>query len=463
MRRTDSPPYISGSVEYAALVGGSVMDAIGVGLIGCGTVGQGVAALMLEQRDRWSAKLAVPIELRHIVDKDLDTPRDVTIPDGLMTDDIDRLLEDDQTRIAVELIGGTTIAREIVLKCLAAGKDVVTANKALLAHHGRELYAAARRAGRCIAFEASCGGGIPLVESIRRGLIANDIQAIYGIVNGTCNYILTEMVAAGKTYADALADAKAAGYAEADETLDVSGADSAHKLVILAGIAFGVDVDYDDIYVEGIQTIDLADLRAGEELGYVCKLLAIGQRREDGTLSLRVHPAFIRGSHPLANVAGSFNAVSVYGHAVGHTLYYGRGAGRTPTASAVVADIVDVAIGNAGRTFEQIRVLNDVCSPANYMPIDEVEKRYYVRLMVADRPGVFARIGQVFAEHNISLSAITQHEMPEDQDDRTVAIVVTTHKAREGDVRQALDEVTSLDVVSAEPVCIRVVKEYEEF
>ncbi len=439
------------------------MNATGVGLIGLGTVGQGVASLLLEQKDRLSSKVAVPIELRHVIDTDLNRPRDVEIPSSLMSDDLDRLLADDETQIAIELVGGTTVARDIVLKCLGAGKDVVTANKALLAHHGRELYAAARQAGRCIAFEASCGGGIPLVESIRRGLVANQVQAIYGIVNGTCNYILTEMMAGGKTYAEALADAKAKGYAEADETLDVSGADSAHKLAILAGIAFGADVDYDAISVEGIETIELSDLRAGQELGYVCKLLAIGQRRRDGLLSLRVHPAFIHRSHPLANVNGSFNAVSVYGHAVGHTLYYGRGAGRMPTASAVVADVVDAAIGNARRTFEQLRLLNDVCPPARYMPIEDVEKRYYFRLMVEDRPGVFAKIGRVFGEHDISLSGVSQHEPLEDQEGGQVPIVITTHRAREGNVRQALAEIGSQDVVLAEPVCIRVVEEYEEF
>ncbi len=440
------------------------MAAIGVGLIGCGTVGQGVAALLLSQRDCWSAKVCAPIELRHIVDTDLRPRQGVSIPDGMMTDNLDRLLSDPNTQIAVELVGGTTTARQIVHRCLQAGKDVVTANKALLAHHGQELYSAARKSGRCIAFEASCGGGIPLIESVRRGLIANRIDALYGIVNGTCNYILTEMVKEGKPYAQALAEAKAAGYAEADETLDVSGADSAHKLAILAGLAFGVGVDYDRIAVEGINALDLTDLRAGEELGYVCKLLAIGQRCKDNTVSLRVHPAFIHRRHPLANVNGTFNAVSIYGHAVGHTLFYGRGAGRMPTASAVVADVVDVAIGNARRTFEQLRLLGDVCPAAGYMPMEDIETRYYFRIMVADRPGVFAKIARVFGDHGISLSAVVQHELPKGQGDgESVPIVVTTHWAREGDVRRALHEVGSLDVVVTEPVCIRVVEEHEEF
>jgi len=439
------------------------MDAVGVGLIGCGTVGQGVASLLLDQQARWSSKVGLPIRLRHVIDTDLKRAREVRIPADLMSDNLDRLLTDPQTRIAVELVGGTTVARQIIHRCLQAGKDVVTANKALLAHHGQELYAAARRMGRCIAFEASCGGGIPLIESVRRGLVANEIEAIYGIVNGTCNYILTEMVAGGKTYGQALAEAKAAGYAEADETLDVSGADSAHKLAILASIAFGAGIDFNRISVEGINTLDLTDLRAGEELGYVCKLLAIGQRCKNGALSLRVHPAFIHRRHPLANVNGTFNAVSVYGHAVGHTLFYGRGAGRMPTASAVLADVVDVAIGNARRSFEQLRLLGDVCPPAQYLPIEEIETRYYFRMMVVDRPGVFAKIAQVFGRHEISLSAVVQHELPKGQGDGdSVPIVVTTHRAREGNVRQALAEVALLDVVRNEPVCIRVVEEHEE-
>jgi homoserine dehydrogenase len=439
------------------------MTSIGVGLIGCGTVGQGVVSLLLEQGDRLIRKLVLPIELRHVIDADLKRSRDVVIPPSLMSTNLEHLLKDDRTQIAIELVGGTTVAKDIVARCLQAGKDVVTANKALLAHHGKELFALARKMGRCIVFEASCGGGIPLVESIRRGLIANDVKAIYGIVNGTCNYILTEMINNGRSYAEALAGAKAAGYAEADETLDVSGADSAHKLAILAMIAFAVDLEYDRIMVEGINTLDLADLRAGQELGYVCKLLAIGQRRQDGKVSLRVHPAFIRRSHPLANVNGSFNAVSVYGHAVGHTLYYGRGAGRMPTASAVVADVIDVAIGNARRTFEQLRVLGDVSPPAEYMPIEDIEERYYFRMMVADRPGVFAKISEVFGRHAISLSGVAQHEPPEQHADESVPIVITTHLAREGNVRKALKDVASLDVVRAEPVCIRVVSEHEEF
>jgi homoserine dehydrogenase len=345
---------------------------------------------------------------------------------------------------------------------LCSGKDVVTANKALLAKHGKEIFGVARQHGRCVSFEASCGGGIPLIGPLCRGLLANRISAVYGILNGTCNYILTEMLGTGKAYADAVSEAMEAGFAEDPPDLDVGGYDTAHKLAIIASLAFGMSVDYDRITIEGITKLDLTDLKAGEELGYVCKLLAIG-RRDDGRLSLRVHPAFIAAHHPLANTWGPFNAVSVYGHAVGHTLYYGRGAGQTPTASAVVSDVIDIAIGNAGRTFATLRIYPDVTESPTYQPIEEIVGRYYVRLMAHDRPGVMAQMTRVFGEHGISLSAIMQHEMPEEATDNAVPVVVLTHEAQEGDVQGALAELSQLDALTAEPVCIRVVEEHEEF
>ncbi|MFQ6049209.1 MAG: homoserine dehydrogenase, partial [Phycisphaerae bacterium] len=359
--------------------------------------------------------------------------------------------------------GGTTAARQVVTRSLQAGKDVVTANKALLATCGPELFSLARRHGRCIAFEASCGGGIPLVESIRRGLVANRIDAIYGIVNGTCNYILTEMLEKSKTYQQALREAQQQGLAEADASLDVSGLDSAHKLAILAWLAFGVEVELERIAVEGIEGLELTDLHAGAELGYVCKLLAIGQRDAEG-ISLRVGPAFIRRSHPLASVAGPFNAVSVYGHATGHTLFYGRGAGRMPTASAVVADVVDVALGNARRTFQQLVLPGNRAKPPRYKRLEQIRGRYYLRLMVDDRPGVMAKITRVLGDNEISLSAVVQHETGQLQTQKNVVpVVVTTHMAREGDMRRALGQIRQLEVVREEPVRIGLVEEHEEF
>ncbi len=438
-------------------------DTIAVGLIGCGTVGVGVAKLLLEDGEALTQRTNMRFELRHVIDIDLSPRADVTLPEGVFSDDLGRLLMDEDVRIAIELVGGTTAAKQIVMQCLEAGKDVVTANKALLAAHGKELFRFACQRGRCIAFEASCGGGIPLVEAIRRGLIANRIDAIYGIVNGTCNYILTEMLAGGKTYRQALSEAQEAGYAEKpDPSLDVGGHDSAHKLAILASLAFGVEIELDRISVAGIDSLDLTDLLAGDELGYACKLLAIGHCDADG-VSLRVHPAFIRKQHPLASVTGPFNAVSVYGHAVGHTLYYGRGAGRMPTASAVIADVVDVALGNAGRTFGQLSLLPPSSRQAKYKPIEDITSRYYFRLMVDDRPGVMAKITKVFGEHQISLSAIVQHEAPEPAVENVVPVVVLTHTAREGNVQEALRRVERLDVVREKPICIRIVEEHEEF
>lgn len=439
------------------------MDRIGVGLVGFGTVGQAVVQQLLQDSRLLTDKTGLQFELRHVIDIDLDRPRDVAVPPELLSDDLHRLLKDPHTTIAVELVGGTTTAKQIVSRCLQAGKHVVTANKALLAIHGRELFDQARKHHKCITFEASCGGGIPLVESIRRGLIANRIDALYGIVNGTCNYILTEMLSKKKSYHEALAEAQQHGYAEPDPTLDVNGTDSAHKLAILASLAFGVDVELERISVEGIDRLELADLEAGAELGYVCKLLAIGQRDQHG-LCLRVRPAFIHHHHPLANVAGPFNAVSVYGHATGHTLYYGRGAGPQPTASAVLADVVDTALGNALRSFEQLHLLGHNTASARYKPIDDVVSRHYLRLMVADQPGVMAALAQVLGDHNISISAVAQHEIPEDHADEDLAsVVVTTHKAREADMAAAVKNIARLDVVRQQPTWIRVVEEHEEF
>ncbi len=433
-----------------------------VGLIGCGTVGQGVVRIIRVEADAIESKTGVRLELARVADKDLSQPGKVDVPKTLVTRDAADVLNDESLSAVIELVGGTTVARDFVLRALRSGKDVVTANKALLAKHGKEIYKTARDNGCCIAFEASCGGGIPLILPLRTGLIANRISAIYGILNGTCNYILGEMSLRGKSYADALTEAQQAGYAEPDPTLDVSGCDTAHKLAILASIAFCCDVDFDRLHVEGIEQLDTQDLAAGRELGYVCKLLGIAHRTDAG-LSLRVHPSFVNAQHPLATTPGSFNAISVYGNWVGHTLFYGRGAGSKPTASAVVADLVDIAVGNARRTFHRFRTLNDATSPPVYTPIDELQTRFYVRLMVLDRPGVMAQIARVFGNHQVSLSAVTQHEPATGTADAVVPVVVLTHEGREGQMRAALAEIAALDVVRGAPVMIRVVEEHEEY
>ncbi|MBI4582216.1 MAG: homoserine dehydrogenase [Planctomycetes bacterium] len=433
-----------------------------VGLIGCGTVGQGVVRLLHAEGAEIERKTGLRLELVRVADKDPAQARKAGVPEERITADAGAVIEDQDISVVVELVGGTGAAKDFVVQSLRAGKDVVTANKALLARFGREIHSTARANRRCVAFEASCGGGIPLILPLRTGLIANRISAVYGILNGTCNYILTEMSQKGKSYAEALKEAQASGYAEPDPTLDVSGGDTAHKLAILASIAFGCDVDIDRLHVEGIQELDAQDLAAGRELGYVCKLLGIAARTDAG-LSLRVHPSFVRKDHPLASTSGSFNAISVYGNWVGHTLYYGRGAGSKPTASAVVADLVDVGLGNAGRTFEQFRILNDVTEPPLYASMDGLRTRFYVRLMVADRPGVMAQIAKAFGDKDISLRAVTQHEPNLTNGSDAVPVVVLTHEAVEGHMREALREIAGLAIVRDKPVMIRVVEEHEEY
>ncbi|MDM8005595.1 MAG: homoserine dehydrogenase [Phycisphaerae bacterium] len=437
-------------------------DVFRIGLIGCGTIGQGVVRIIQAEAGEIERKTGVRLELARVVDKDPAQAAKVDVPAALVSTNAADVFNDKTINVVIELVGGTTIAKDFVLAALSAGKSVVTANKALLAKHGKEIFAAARRNSCCVAFEASVGGGIPLILPLRTGLIANRINAIYGILNGTCNYILSEMDQKGKSYAAALSEAQAAGYAELDPTLDVNGTDTAHKLAVVASLAFCCDVDFGALHIEGIDQLDAIDLAAGKELGYVCKLLGIAQRTSDG-ISLRVHPSFVSRKHPLASTGGSFNAISVYGNWVGHTLFFGRGAGSKPTASAVVADIVDIAIGNAGRTFTQCRMLGDVTAPPKYVPMEQLRSRYYIRLEVVDRPGVMAMVTKIFGDRQISLKAVTQHESAAAASDGSAMVVVLTDVAQEGQVQAALKEIGSLDIVREAPVMIRVVEEHEEY
>ena len=423
-----------------------------VGLVGFGTVGAGVAKILLENADSIEQRTGIAIELTRIVDLDITTPRPVEVPAGVLSDDLDSLLNDDSIDIAIELVGGTTFAKDIQLKMLQSGKHVVTANKALLARHGKELYAEAKKNDRCIAFEASCAGGIPIISAIRTGLAANNINRIYGIVNGTCNYILSSMSDNDDDFTAALKQAQEKGYAEADPTLDINGGDSAHKLVILASLAFGCDVALDDVLIEGIEDVSIDDIRNGKEMGYTLKLLAIAEKNKAGKISLRVHPAFVCSSSSLAQVSGAFNALSIFGDAVGETMYYGRGAGMMPTASAVVADIIEIAMGNSMPLFNSLRTA-PVASELD--SIDNLISRFYVRLMVIDSPGTFAKIAKVLQDHNISISGILQHEGHDENN--TVPAIVTTHPSCQKNITDALSDLAKLDSVSAEPVCIRIV------
>ena len=427
---------------------------IGVGLVGFGTVGQGVAELLTDSQSPISAKTGVRPELLRICDVDLERPREVAVDRKLLTSRLEDILEDDSISIGVELIGGTGVAKTVVEKLLRAGKHVVTANKALLASHGAELFELAGSMGKQIRFEASCAGGIPLIGALENGLVANRISGLKGIVNGTCNYILTCMYQKNESFACALAQAQKAGYAEADPTLDINGMDSAHKLAILAGLAFGTRVELDSICVEGIDNVSQIDLSFAEELGYVMKLLAIGEVQDAG-VSLRVHPGFLPKGSLLAQVGGAFNAVSIYGNATGETLYYGMGAGRGPTASAVVADLVELARNPNGQRSEALNKWTRRELPM--IPIEDIASRYYIRVTALDMPGVMAKISGVLGENDISLSAILQHES---EPTKPVPVVIMTHMAREGSVRAALAEIGKLDVVSERPVCIRVVEEH---
>ena len=437
----------------------SKTQTVGIALVGCGTVGSHVARLLLDDADLIADRSGLRLQLRHVVDIDFTAARAVGVDESICCGDLGRALADEGTDIVVELVGGETFAKDVIAKSLAAGKSVVTANKALLAACGPELFAIARSNGACIGFGASCIGGVPVIGSILNGLLANKIDAMFGIVNGTCNFILTSMSTHGSDYATVLAQAQADGLAEADPTLDVSGADSAHKLTILASLAFGRRVELDSIYTEGIDTVDVADIRYGAELGYTAKLLAIAVSQGEA-ISLRVHPAFVRREHPLSGVGGPFNAVCVYGHAVGHTMFYGRGAGGSATASAVLADIIDVATGNAQRRFDTLGIWPDIAPPADVLPMEKVRGRYYLRVMCEDFPGVLAKIAEALGRNNISIASMIQHEPASDA--AGVPLILTTHEAVEGDVRSALDEIDALDVVIQPTVTIRIVAEHEE-
>ena len=426
-----------------------------VGLAGFGTIGSGVAKLLIEDADSIAAKTGLRLQLACVVDIDTQSERPVKLPDGILTGDLNKLLDDDTIQIGIEMIGGTDAAKQVQLKMLAAGKDVVTANKALLAEHGNELYKAAHENGRCIAFEASCAGGIPIISAIRSGLTANNITAMYGIVNGTCNYILSNMTSKNEDFSAALVQAQEKGYAEADPTLDISGGDSAHKLAIMASIAFGYEISLDDIFVEGIENISAGDIRYGSEMGYRLKLLAIGQKNNQGKISLRVHPSFIAEDNSLARVEGPFNAISIFGSSVGQVMFYGRGAGMMPTASAVVADIIDVALGNSATTFKHLNMRDRAQTAPLIEKIDNLVSRFYIRIMCKDQPGVIAQWSKVLADHQISISGALQHEGigPEN----TVPVVILTHPTLQKNIFAALSDMERLDTIGGKPVCIRIV------
>jgi homoserine dehydrogenase len=430
-----------------------------IAIIGCGIVGAEVARLLTTEKKISLKRTKADISLKYIVDIDFKKALEYGLDKSLFCPNFNDVINDDTTDIVVELIGGLTIAKDVIEKALKAKKHVVTANKALLAHFGEELLALARKNKVTISFEASCGGGIPIIRAITEGLIGNEITALYGILNGTCNFILTSMTKGGLGYDFSLKEAQKSGLAEADPYLDVSGTDTAHKLSILASLAFGKKIEFESIPVKGIDSLKLQDVAYGQELGYVVKLLAIAKQQETG-LSLCVRPAFISREHPLAWVSGSFNAVSVYGHATGHTMHYGKGAGGKPTASAVFSDIHSIAIGSTINSFNSL-IWPDNADKSTQLSPDEIMSRYYIRINAEDKPGVLAQISARLGEKNISISSVLQKE-PISGSSEGVPVIITTHNAKEGNIKKALLEINKLAVVKTDSICIQIVDEYSK-
>jgi homoserine dehydrogenase len=425
------------------------MRTVNVGLIGLGTVGSGVAEIFGRHAEDFRRRAGVDIRLVRYADRDADRAAALGLPEGSFTTDAFELIDDPELDIVIELIGGTGVARDVVLTALNSGKSVVTANKALIATHGQEVMDAAAAKGVDIAFEASVGGGIPIISPLKHCLVSNEITSVMGIVNGTTNYMLTRMAEDGLDYDSALAEAQAKGFAEADPTADVDGLDAAAKIAILASIAFNSRVVMDEVPAEGIRSVSAADVAYAAEMGYAIKLLAIA-RRTPGGIDIRVHPTMIRMSHPMASVNGVYNAIYVVGDAVGETMFFGEGAGSLPAASAVVGDVIEVArhisrgcLGLVGCTCNEELPIRDM---------GELETAYYLRLRVADQPGVFGQVATAFGNHGVSLASVIQ----KGADEPTAEIVYVTHRANERAVRQALAEIEALEIVESVDTVLRV-------
>jgi homoserine dehydrogenase len=426
-----------------------------LGLLGLGTVGSGVVKLLESQRADLEERGGCRLTLAAVADADLTRPREgLDLRRLPLTADAHAILEDPSIHIVIELIGGLEPARSFILKALGAGKHVVTANKHLLAHHGAELYAEARRRGVTLAFEAAVAGGIPLIRALKEGLVANRILSVFGIVNGTSNYILTKMTDEGLDFSLVLKEAQAHGYAEADPTFDVEGLDSAHKLQILVSLAFRTFVDLEDIHTEGITRVTAQDIAYARELGYRIKLLAIAKAAGDGGIEVRVHPTMIPAASPLAAVSGVFNAVFITGHAVGDLMFYGRGAGQLPTASAVWSDALEIARRIAhGIPSLGMEMPSAAPTPPRLNPIESVRCCYYLRVMAQDRPGVLSRVAGILGDHDISIASVIQKERATRE---AVPVVMMTHEASERGMRAALTAIDRLPDVATATTMIRV-------
>ncbi len=425
---------------------------INVGIIGFGIVGSGTAKILLENKDILSERLGFELNLKKIADLDIVRDRGIKVPEGVLTTDVNHIFDDPDIQIVVELMGGINPAKNFILKAIRKGKHVVTANKALLATEGTDIFNAAYEAGVEVGYEASVAGAIPIIKVMKEGLIANRIKAIYGIINGTSNYILTKMTEENVEFSQALKEAQALGYAEADPTFDIEGIDTAHKLTILATLAYGIPLSYKSVYIEGISKISTQDIGFASELGYKVKLLAI-TKESDGQIELRVHPTMLPKDYLIAKVDGPFNAIYVDGDATGSTLYYGRGAGSVPTGSAVVSDIADIARNIQKGAIGRVPTIPKTSHAAGIKKIDDVVSRYYFRFSALDKPGVLSKISGILGNYNISITSVIQKGRRLGE---AVPLVVLTHEAKEKDMRKAIEEIDQLPVVMGKTVFIRV-------
>jgi homoserine dehydrogenase len=431
------------------------MKPINVGLLGCGTVGGGTFTVLQRNAEEISRRAGRPIRIVAVADKNIELAKQVTGGACRVTDDAFSIVNDAEVDIVIELIGGYGIAKELVLKAIANGKHVVTANKALLATQGNEIFKAAQDKGVMVAFEAAVAGGIPIIKAVREGLTANRIEWIAGIINGTTNFILSEMRDKGLSFDTVLKEAQRLGYAEADPTFDIEGVDAAHKITILSALAFGIPMQFDKAYIEGISKLDAVDIKYAEQLGYRIKLLGITKRTNDG-VELRVHPTLIPTKRLIANVEGAMNAVVVQGDAVGATLYYGKGAGAEPTASAVIADLVDVtrmATSDPQNRVPHLAFQPNQMADLKILPMDEVQTSYYLRLRVQDKPGVLADITRILADEQISIDAVIQKEPGEGEDQTD--LIMLTHQTREKRINAAIVKIEALGVVAGKVTKLR--------
>lgn len=431
------------------------MKTINVGLLGCGTVGTGVAKLLIENNPVIAARLGATLNLKRVADLDIETDRGIQFAQGVLTTDAYAVVNDPDIEIIVEMIGGQGIAKEVILKAIANGQQVITANKALLASQGNTLFKAAAEKGVNLAFEAAVGGCMPIIKSLRESLVANRIHSMTGILNGTCNYILTKITDERMPFDDALSEAQQKGYAEADPSLDVDGIDTAHKIAILTALAYGMNINLPDVYIEGISKITPLDVAFAEQFGYRIKLLAISKKKGN-QVEARVHPTMIPFDNLLSNVNGTVNAIMVSGDAVGDIMLYGRGAGMMPTASAVISDAVDIArdlMAGTTRRIPALSVQREHIQNIKIMPMDEIVTHYYFRFAALDRPGVLSAISGILGRHDISIQSMQQKGR---KTNGSVPVVMVSHLAKEADVQKALTEINRLDVVSEPTMLVRI-------